>query len=117
MLVKELIQNLNEVDGAEIFSGTFHPLSKNVPLVIFHTDDEYVEIFADDGTIPLPEYLPKDIPLTNSEAIEELKTKHQDLPIILTLGNEEDDSISSMGGVQWKNGQLYLDTENCPIQV
>lgn len=117
MLVKELIQNLNGVNGTETFSGTFHPISKNLPLVIFHTDDEYVEIFADDGTIPLPEYLPKDNPLTNSEAIEELKTKHQELPIILTLGNEEDDTVSSMGGVEWKNGQLYLNTETCPRQV
>ncbi len=111
MKVLDLINNLEKLeDKTKPFLGTFTKIAKNVPLSIFSCSDEYREIFASmDNDVKT---------MTISKAIEELKqTEYIDsTDIILTYGNEYTDEVSSLGGVKWKDNQLYLDTENCPRQ-
>jgi len=119
MTKRELINHLKELDPMDILTGTFYPLKSKEMLTIFSSGYEYVEIFADDGTIERPSYIPEQEPTLIGEAIQELEDGdwEDDYPIILTLGNEADDTVSSLGGVEWRDGELYLNTKTCPQQV
>lgn len=119
MIKRDLINHLKTKDPMDILTGTFYPLKSKEMLTIFSAGYEYVEIFADDGTYNTPSYIPEQEPTLIAEAIEILENGdwEDNYPIILTLGNEEDDTVSSRGGVEWRDGELYLNTLTCSRQV
>jgi hypothetical protein len=116
---RELINHLKTKDPLDILTCTFYPLVEKKLVCIFSDGYEYIEVFADDGTIDIPQYIPQEEPTLIGEAIETLEKGNweDDNPIILTLGNEENDVVSSRGGVEWRDGELYLNTETCSRQV
>lgn len=111
MTVQELIDNLKlENNPYKSFRGTFTGLCAKQNVTIFSENDEYRELFiSEDGDVEQ---------MTIAEAIEELElTEHKDIPIIFTYGNEDDDIFSTLGGVEYKQGGLFVDTKTAPQQM
>ena len=116
---RELINHLKTKDPSDILTATFYPLFKKKFVTIFSDGHEYIEIFVDDEMFQPPSYIPEEVPTLIGQAIEELERGNweDNYPIILTVGNEETDSCSSREGVEWRDGELYLDTITCPRQL
>ena len=111
MTVQELIDKLKaEPNHNKPFRGTFTRLCAKQNISIFSENDEYRELFiSEDNYVE---------PMTIAEAIEELEyTEEKEIPIIFTYGNEEDDIFSTLGGVDFKFGGLFVDTSTAPQQV
>jgi hypothetical protein len=119
MTKQDLIVLLGQEDPNRILTATFYPLKEKQNVTIFSPGYEYIEIYTDNGEMEVPEFIPPQTPTLIGEAIEELMNGEwrPNDPIILTLGNEEEDVVSSMGGVEWKDGELYLNTETCSRQL
>lgn len=111
MKVQDLIDKLKlEKNQFKAFRGTFTGICARQNITIFSENDEYRELFiSEDDEVPQ---------LTIAEAIEELElTEHKDIEIILTYGNEDDDIFSTLGGVEFKQGGLFVDTKTAPQQM
>ena len=111
MTVQNLIDRLKkEPNHNKPFRGTFTRLCGKQNISIFSENDEYQELFIsenDDVEV-----------LSIAEAIEELeRTEYKDISIILTYGNEHDDIFSTLGGVDFKFGGLFVDTTTAPQQA
>ena len=111
MTVQDLIDKLqSESNHNKTFRGTFTRLCAKQNITIFSENDEYRELFISDEN---------DIaPMTIAEAIEELEcTEDKGIAIIFTYGNEDDDIFSTLGGVDFKFGELFVDTNTAPQQM
>jgi hypothetical protein len=118
MTVEDLLGLLRaEPNQKKLLTATFSNMCKTQNVVIFAPNEyEYLELFVDDLKFEDAEPCED---LTYAEAIKELEEVEypEETDIILTLGNEEDDTCSTMGGVEWKNGEFYVNTKTCPRQV
>lgn len=111
MTVQNLIDKLvSEPNHNKPFRGTFTRLCAKQNISIFSENDEYRELFISEENDTEP--------MTIAEAIAELEcTEDKDIAIIFTYGNEDDDIFSTLGGVDFKFGGLFVDTATAPQQM
>jgi hypothetical protein len=110
MTAAELIIELQKLpDQYAPLTATFSGMFEKANICVFSSNGlEYRELF-------IPENLDSD----GEQIIDVIEQLKEDpfQEIILTFGNEERDILSTKGGVEFKDGELFVNTETCPQQV
>lgn len=114
MTVGDLITRLLTLPQDKPLTATFSKLFDSEAVTLFGPGHEYRELYIHDVN-DRPNTEEKS--MTVAEIIKDLETSELHHDVILTYGDEDEDIVSTLGGVEWVNGELYVNTETCPKQM
>ena len=112
MIAKDFIKELKKFPNQNApLTATFSGMFKKKEVCLFSDHDDYRELFINKyAEFPVEESIASVI-----EALE--RETDPNAEMIVTYGSEEHDICSTMGGLEIKDNEIFVNTKTCPRQM